>query len=55
MYYCYIDQKLKKHKKKKKKFWNSPSEYAQVMEKRIAFVNERIKREKEEKARLKYF
>jgi len=55
MYYCYANQALKKHKKKKKKFWNSWSEYHQVMNKRIAYVNERIMKEKEEKAKLQFF
>lgn len=42
----------KKHKKKKKSF---KKEYSEVMQRRIDFVQERIKREQEEKSKLKYF
>lgn len=39
----------KKHKNKKK------DDYKQAMQNRINYVNERIKKEQEEKTKLKYF
>ena len=50
MYSVYV--KPKKGKKKQK---NPNNEYKQVMDKRIDFVQDRIKKEKEKKSEFKYF
>ncbi len=42
-------------KRSKRKSKDHTREYDQVMKKRVAFVNEKIQREKEEKAKLQYF
>lgn len=51
MYSVYV--KPKKWKKKKQK--NPNNEYKQVMDKRINFVQDRIKKEQEKKSEFKYF